>query len=432
MFHNKLKKELADNKKELSEAKAIINSIKNSVATIEFTPEGIIIDVNEHFLNIAGYQKNEVIGQHHSAMCFSDYVKSTDYQKFWDDLRRGDPKKGTFQRKNKEGNELWLEATYFPIYDNGKVIKIMKIAADVTEKKNAATTQEAIIDALNRSQAIIEFLPDGTIINANENFTSAVQYSLEEIKSKHHRIFCYDEFYQENPNFWQELAQGQFKSGQFLRKDKYGNQLWLEATYNPILDGNGKVIKVIKFASDITDKIAKDDLVREASEIAYNTSIDTVKHTEQAAKLLSSSVDLSNDISEKSIKTAEQINKLNQEADSIQAIVSTIKAIADQTNLLALNAAIEAARAGEQGRGFAVVADEVRQLASRTSQSTNEIDTVVSNNQLLTSSVQEGMSSVSEFVERGKTQILDVVDVMEKITSGADNVSNTVAKLSQN
>jgi len=431
MFNKKLKKELASNQKQLNEAYAIIDSIKKSVATIEFTPEGIITDANELFLSVAGYQRQEVIGQHHRVMCLPEYSSSKEYQEFWSSLQQGTPHKGTFLRKNKAGNELWLEATYFPIYTNGQVTKVMKIASDVTEKKNAAANQEAIIDALNRSQAIIEFLPDGTIINANKNFTDTVKYSFDEIQSKHHKIFCHDEFYQQNPTFWDDLAQGQFKSGQFSRKDKHGVTLWLEATYNPIFDHNGQVIKVIKFASNITNKIAKDELVKGASEVAYDTSLETVRNTKTASELLNSSVKISNNISEKSTETTNQINKLNEQADNIQDIVSTIKAIADQTNLLALNAAIEAARAGEQGRGFAVVADEVRQLASRTSQSTSEIETVVSNNQVLTLNVQEGMNSVSELVDHGKVQILDVVEVMEQIASGANNVLTTVSKLSK-
>ncbi|WP_426370588.1 methyl-accepting chemotaxis protein [Pseudocolwellia sp. HL-MZ7] len=166
--------------------------------------------------------------------------------------------------------------------------------------------------------------------------------------------------------------------------------------------------------------------------MANSTSIETVKITNHAAKLLDSSVQLSNDVSEKAKITTAQISKLSEQADSIQAIVLTIKSIADQTNLLALNAAIEAARAGEQGRGFAVVADEVRQLALRTSQSTSEIESVVLNNQSITISVQEGMHSVSDFVEKGRVQMSEVSEVMEEIKIGAANISNTVSALSQN
>lgn len=431
MFNTKIKNELKQCQDLLHETSAIINSIKNNVATIEFSPEGIILDVNELFLAIAGYHKSEVVGQHHSVMCTDAYSNSSQYKEFWQLLRNGSANKGTFERKNKQGNVIWLEATYFPILENGKVTKVMKIANDVTSEKVTAVAQQSIYDALNRSLAIIEFTPDGEIISANSNFTDAVKYDLTSIKGKHHKIFCNHEFYQQNPTFWQDLQQGQFKSGQFPRKDKHGNELWLEATYNPIFDEKNKVVKVIKFASDITENIERETLVNEASVVAYDTSIETVKITEQASTLLNSSVQISNEISEKASETTTQINRLNEQSDNIQAIVSTIKGIADQTNLLALNAAIEAARAGEQGRGFAVVADEVRQLASRTSQSTNEIATVVSDNQEVTTNVQDGMNAVSSFVEKGKIQISEVAEVMVKIQSGATNVSNTVAGLSK-
>jgi methyl-accepting chemotaxis protein len=430
MFNKKIKSQLLQNQKLLQQSNAIVDSIKNNVATIEFTPDGIIIDANELFLSIAGYQKSEVAGKHHSVMCLPHYASSVEYKSFWQKLRNGSANKGTFQRKNKQNDIIWLEATYFPIIDNGQVIKVMKIATDVTKEKVAAMEQQSIIGALHRSQAIIEFTPDGHIITANSNFIDAVKYDLASIKGKHHKIFCDDDFYKNNSLFWEDLQQGQFKSGQFLRKDKHNKDLWLEATYNPIFDENNKVVKVIKFASDITENIEREALVNNASIIAYNTSLETVKITEQASELLNSSVKISDEISDKAKVTSEQINKLNQQSDNIQSIVSTIKAIADQTNLLALNAAIEAARAGEQGRGFAVVADEVRQLASRTSQSTNEIATVVSDNQEITANVQDGMNSVTTYLDKGQAQLSAVAKVMEQIKAGATNVSNTVASLS--
>lgn len=430
MFNTKLKAELKQNQVLLKESNAIIDSIKSNIATIEFTPEGKIIDANNLFLSIAGYQKHELIDLKHAVLCLDSFTQSGEYSKFWQRLREGLTNKGTFERINKNGDIIWLEATYFPIVENNKVIKVMKIASDVTKHKIKAMEQRFISEALDRSQAIIEFTPDGHIINANSNFTDAVLYDLASIQGQHHRIFCEKDFYQLNPNFWQDLKQGQYKSGQFLRKDKHGNDLWLEATYNPIFDDEGNVIKVIKFASNITANVEREALVNEASIIAYDTSLETVRRTEQAAELLDSSVRISNEISEKAVETTEHINKLNEQSVNIQAIVSTINGIAEQTNLLALNAAIEAARAGERGRGFAVVADEVRQLASRTSQSTNEIATVVSYNQEVTKSVQAGMNTVSSYVEKGKNQISEVSTVMTKIQSGASNVSETVASLS--
>ncbi|WP_298941181.1 PAS domain-containing methyl-accepting chemotaxis protein [uncultured Psychromonas sp.] len=415
----------------LKESNSIIDSIKQSVATIEFTPNGDILDVNDLFLNITGYQRNEVIGIHHSNMCIPEYTKSNEYQSFWKLLRQGEANKGTFMRKHKSGETIWLEATYFPIIENGHVTKIMKIATDVTDKKIASMSKEAVFTALDKSQAIIEFTPQGHILNANDNFLNAVQYNLKNIQGKHHRIFCEESFYKENPTFWEDLQQNNFKSGQFLRKDAHGNDLWLEATYNPIIDSNNNVIKVIKFASNITHNIERETLVRNASTIAHETSLETVEMIEKASGMLASSVKTSADISDKTIKTTELIEMLSEQADNIQSMVSIIKSIADQTNLLALNAAIEAARAGDQGRGFAVVADEVRQLASRTTESTKEISEVVANNQEITKNVQEGINAVSEYAEKGRDQISKIETVMNGIQLGAQNVSQTIDSLSK-
>ena len=227
-----------------------------------------------------------------------------------------------------------------------------------------------------------------------------------------------------------ELSQGNFKSGQFERKDANNKTVWLEATYNPIYDGKGNVIKIIKFASDITTRIEKNKAVSEAAEIAYLTAKETVQIGIQGADILQNSITTSHDISEQVIVAVKLIEELNAQSIQIGSIVSTINAIADQTNLLALNAAIEAARAGELGRGFAVVADEVRNLAARTTQSTNEIGIVVTENQGLIQDITKQISSVSESSEKGSDLILEVSKVMDEIIEGATNVSETVSSLS--
>ncbi|WP_421288916.1 methyl-accepting chemotaxis protein [Aeromonas veronii] len=429
MFNSKLKAELQQCQDQLLEQQGFFDAVHGSVATITFTPDGTVLAANDLFLNVVGFSAPEVIGQHHRIFCDKLYAQSSDYQQFWADLKQGRSRTGVFQRFNKRGEAIWLEATYFPVKLRGVVTKVIKIAADITEHHLQLLSQQAVVTALDRSLAVIEFTPGGEVIAANGNFLHTMGYTLAQVQGQHHRIFCDDHFYQENPHFWEELGRGQFKSGLFCRQNSHGSKVWLEATYNPILDEHRKVVKVIKFASDITERINKSDAVREAAMLAHDAARETLNCAERGAGLLSSVVDTSSLIASQLTHSIGLINQLNEQSRSIEAIVSTISSIADQTNLLALNAAIEAARAGDQGRGFAVVADEVRQLAARTSLSTDEIAKVVQNNRELTAKVTSEMSDVASSAELGKQQVGEVNEVMSDIRREANNVSSTVSDL---
>ncbi|MCP4060023.1 MAG: PAS domain S-box protein [Pseudoalteromonas sp.] len=415
--------------RQLNESKSVLSAIYNHVAYIEFTPEGKILDANELFLDTVGYKREEVIGKHHRMFCDSDYAKSSEYSQFWQALQGANSTSGTFMRFNANGEKLWLEATYFPVEVNGVVTKVIKIASDITKNYVQRKSQEALTEALDKALATIEFNPDGTIIKANQNFLSTVGYSLAEIVGKHHKMFCTDSFYQNNPRFWEELSDGQFKSGKFKRITSDGSQIWLEATYNPILDNKGKVIKIVKFASNITDRIKDNEAVSEAAQIAYESAVSSAQTAKTGSDILHDAIANSDAIVSQVLKSVDLIKNLNEQSAVIGSIVSTISSIADQTNLLALNAAIEAARAGEYGRGFAVVADEVRQLAASTSSSTNEIATVVKNNQELTNDISKQITSVSDSSEQGRELIAKVSEVIQEIERGADAVSATVSKL---
>ncbi|GJA54335.1 MULTISPECIES: methyl-accepting chemotaxis protein [Aeromonas] len=430
MFNQKLKAQLQAYQTRLDEEQGIIEAIKAGAATVIFSPEGIIQEASTPFLALMGYGAAELIGQPHSQLCPRAWGESGDYRQFWRRLAQGEVQSGTFERVNRQGETRWLEATYFPVKHQGRVTRVLKIASDVTEQHQRLGRLEALTEALDRSRAMIEFTPNGDIIHANANFLSVMGYTLGEIAGRHHRIFCDETFLREQPRFWEELARGQFKSGLFMRHDSRGQAVWLEATYNPIRDGSGKVVRVVKFASDITARIEQNHATREAARLAHSTAQETLHSAEEGAGLLRAVVQTSSLIASQVDEAIALIGQLNEQSRSIEAIVSTISAIADQTNLLALNAAIEAARAGEQGRGFAVVADEVRQLAARTSLSTDEIARVVQKNRELTARVTDDMAGVAGSAELGKQQIAGVDKLMSEIHQEADRVSQTVSALS--
>ncbi|QHJ13204.1 Biofilm dispersion protein BdlA [Paraglaciecola mesophila] len=409
---------------------SFIRSLAQHCATISFTPEGVILDANALFLSTVGYTIDEVKGQHHRMFCTTEESSSSEYRAFWLSLGRGQSANGTFLRKRKNGDDLWLEATYFPVEQDGKIVRIVKIANDITAEKVRLDSQTAIFEALDRSNALIEFTPTGEIISANANFIQTMGYtSANDIIGKHHKMFCTEDFYRDNPNFWSELAQGDFKGGQFNRLTRSGQTIWLEATYNPVFNSLGKVIKVVKIASNITARIQQQLATQEAAEVAYNTSMQTAKISKDGAVILQRSVDTSNAIVTSTLTSTDLIEQLNKRSDEISKIVTTISGIADQTNLLALNAAIEAARAGEYGRGFAVVADEVRTLAARTVSSTAGIEQLVTNNSALSQKAKDSIASIHQQSLESAKQVEEAANIIEEVLTGAKHVSETVNRL---
>ena len=431
MFKSKaLRRELAHCQKERNEAQSILSAIQSHVAVIEFSPEGEILEANSTFLSVVGYSLDEVIGSFHRLFCDPSLTDSAEYQMFWQQLRQGVAQAGTFLRLNKQGHPLWLEATYFPVLDErGTVVKIVKIASDITQKQQRLNSQEAILSALQKSMAVIEFTTDGTIISANDNFLNVMGYRAEQLKNQHHQVFCDSDFYQQHPNFWQELVAGQHKAGRFRRIDALGREIWLEATYNPIFDEKGQVTRVVKFASDITERVRQSERNAAISEDVGVIARETSDIVDKGNNSLQASVQTSTQVSTDLERASNIISRLNEQAHNIEEIVATISGLADQTNLLALNAAIEAARAGEQGRGFAVVADEVRQLAGRTSQATIEIGQVVQENRELTGQVSTAINDVTGVAALSRQQVQEVEHIMEAIHSSALAIQQTVADL---
>jgi methyl-accepting chemotaxis protein len=414
----------------INQQASLLEAIDRSMAVIEFDLEGTVLRANDNFLKTMGYRAEQVIGHPHRQFCNAEFARGNQYRELWTRLKNGQFQSGTFERVNAQGQPVWLEASYNPIRDaDGKVFKVVKYALDVTEKVQQESESRGKLHAIDRAMAVIEFNLDGSVITANQNFLDRLGYSLAELKGKHHRIFCKPELANSSAyqDFWQRLNQGEFFSGQFERVDKRGQSLWLEANYNPVYDAAGRLCKVVKFASDVTARVEKHAQDAQSATQAYHISVETRQVAEQGTAVIQQAASEMRQIAANIEDSSTLIAKLGERSEQITAIVNTIRAIAEQTNLLALNAAIEAARAGEQGRGFAVVADEVRQLAARTSGSTAEISGMIDMIQQETQQAIKSMDGTRDRAAKGVDLADQAGTVILQIRDGASEAVQAVS-----
>lgn len=436
----------------LSQAELLgqVAAINRSSAVIEFGLDGTILYANDNFLNTMGYGREEILGEHHSIFVDSQHKESAEYRLFWEKLRRGDFDAGQYKRVAKGGREVWIQASYNPVLDGrGKPTRIIKFATDITEQKLKAADYQGQLQAVSKAQAVIEFRLDGTIITANENFLKTMGYSLEEICGKHHGIFV-EPAHRDSAEyrlFWEKLGRGDYDAGEYRRVGKGGAEVWIQASYNPILDMNGKPFKVVKYATDITAAKRQNQL-----NAAFKGALDNLGSNVMVADTNLNIIYMNNTVREMMTTAQPDIRKDLPNFDVARLMGTNIDAFhknpAHQRNMLGTLSKTFTAQLKLGGRTLRIIANPmldasgarlgtVVEWADRTVELAVEseirelVESASSGN--LTKRMQlEGKSGVFAEIGKGINQLTDnMTEVVSRVQAAATEVTRGAEEISQ-
>ena len=389
------------------DARAILAAMDRSQAIIEFDLQGNILTANENFCTVLGYTLAEIKGKHHRIFVDPAEVASPEYREFWDKLARGEFQSRQYRRITKSGADIWIEASYNPVFRGAKPYKVVKFATDITAIKLKATEDAGKLAAVSRSQAVIEFTPSGEILTANENFCGALGYQLSEIKGQHHRMFC-DPAYaasEEYRAFWQSLARGEFLANEFVRYGKGGKEIWIQASYNPILDIHGKVVKVLKIATDVTERMtAVSALATAMKNLADGDLVQVL-----GKPFVPSMEKLRHDFNDAVSRLRDAMQSVGHNAQAIAAGSSEIRSAADD---LAKRTERQAASVEETAAALEEITTTVADTSRRAEEAGHLVAATRDNAERSGAVVRNAIAAMSQIEDssRGISNIIGVID----------------------
>ncbi|WP_441232351.1 methyl-accepting chemotaxis protein [Tardiphaga sp. 215_C5_N2_1] len=411
-----------------------IAAIERAQAVIEFDLDGTIVTANKNFLDALGYALAEIQGKHHSMFVEPAMRESGEYREFWAQLNRGEYQAAEYKRIGKSGKEVWILASYNPVLDEkGKPFKVVKFATNVTQQKLQTVDLAGQIAAIGKSQAVIEFGMDGIVLTANENFLQALGYSLEEIKGRHHGVFV-DPSERDGAayrEFWASLNRGEYQAAEYKRIGKGGKEVWIQASYNPILDLNGRPFKIVKYATNTTAQVIarmKSERVRSMMESVAAGAEELNASVREISEAMVKSKNTAMSAVGKVESADGQAQRLSAAAQAMSGIVELIGNITGQINLLALNATIESARAGEAGRGFAVVASEVKNLANQAKQATDKITREIDSLNGISSDVVTALEAIKQEIQNVSEYVTATAAAVEEQSTVTGEMSSSMQR----